>query len=143
MLLTLIFCLVNLSSCRTSIQPKLKPAPSTPAITTEPLRQKQNDVSKISAAIRPSSEEIQHHFQTIESRIINGDGDTAKKKADELNILDLSASEQTKLNLLYTQILLTFGEAEQAIEKLTLIQPDQLTQEDQVKYFQSQAFAFS
>jgi len=143
LLLTLIFCLVNLSSCRTTVQPKVNPAPSTPAITTEPLKQKQNDARKISAAIRPSSEEIQHRFQAIESRIINGDGDTAKKKADELNVLDLSIPEQAKLNILYTQILLTFGEAEQAIEKLTLIQPDQLTQEDQVKYFQSQAFAFS
>lgn len=143
LLLALIFCLVNLSSCRTNVQSKVTLAPSTPAITTKPLIQTQNDPSKTYTAIRPPSEEIQHRFQAIESLIINGDGDAAHKKADAMSALDLSIPEQAQLNLLYTQILLTFGEAEQAIEKLALIQTDQLNQEDQIKYFQSQAFAFS
>jgi len=39
--------------------------------------------------------------------------------------------------------MLSLGEAEQAVESLALIQPQQLSTDNQIKYFQSQAFAFS
>ncbi len=90
-----------------------------------------------------SSEQNQQRLQSIESLIQAGDGNTAKQAADAINPADLSPEQRAQLRLLYAQILLSFGEAEQAIESLALIQPQQLNLDNQIKYFQSQAFAYS
>lgn len=89
------------------------------------------------------SEQNQQRLQSIESLIQAGDGNTAKHDADSINPADLSMEQRAWLSLLYAQILLSFGEAEQAIESLALIQPHQLNLDNQIKYFQSQAFAYS
>ncbi len=89
------------------------------------------------------SEQNQQRLQSIESLIQASEGATAKQAADAINPADLSIEQRTQLSLLYAQILLSFGEAEQAIESLALIQPQQLTPDNQIKYFQSQAFAYS
>jgi hypothetical protein len=89
------------------------------------------------------SEQNQQRLQFIESLIQAGDGNTAKHDADAINPADLSIEQRAWLSLLYAQILLSFGEAEQAIESLALIQPQQLNLDNQVKYFQSKAFAYS
>ena len=88
--------------------------------------------NKTSSAYSPSSSLIQ-----------TGDGTTAKLAADAINPDDLSSEQRTQLSLLHAQILLSFGEAEQAIESLAQIQPQQLNLDNQIKYFQSQAFAYS
>ena len=89
------------------------------------------------------SEQNQQRLQSIESLIQAGDGNNAKHAADAINPADLSMEQRAWLSLLYTQILLSFGEAEQAIESLTQIQPQQLSRDNQIKYFQSLAFAYS
>lgn len=89
------------------------------------------------------SEQNQQRLQSIESLIQAGDGNTAKHDADTINPADLSMEQRAWLSLLYAQILLSFGEAEQAIESLALIQPQQLNLDNQIKYFQSRAFAYS
>lgn len=89
------------------------------------------------------SEQNQQRLQFIESLIQAGDGNTAKQDADAMNPNDLSIEQRTWLSLLYAQILLSFGEAEQVVESLALIQPQQLNLDNQIKYFQSQAFAYS
>ena len=89
------------------------------------------------------SEQNQQRLQSIESLIQAGEGSTAKQTADAINPADLSVEQRTQLSLLYAQILLSFGEAEQAIENLALIQPQQLSPDNKIKYFQSQAFAYS
>ncbi|HEY8096348.1 MAG TPA: penicillin-binding protein activator [Methylobacter sp.] len=89
------------------------------------------------------SEQNKQHLQSIESLIQTGDGNAAKQAADAINPNDLSVEQRAQLRLLYVQILLSFGEAEQAIDSLAQIQPQQLSLDNQIKYFQSRAFAFS
>jgi len=88
-------------------------------------------------------EQNQQRLQNVESLIQSGDGYNAKQAADTINPADLPPEQRAQLSLLYAQILLSFGEAEQAIESLALIQPQQLSPDNQIKYFQSQAFAYS
>lgn len=90
-----------------------------------------------------SLERNQQRLQAIEALIQAGDGANAKLNADAISPAELSSEQRAQLSLLYAQILLSFGEAEQAIESLALIQPQQLSPDNQVKYFQSQAFAYS
>jgi outer membrane PBP1 activator LpoA protein len=89
------------------------------------------------------SEQNQQRLRFIESLIQTGDGNSAKHEADAINPADLSTEQRAWLNLLYVQIQLNFGEAEQAIDNLAQIQPQQLSPDNQVKYFQAQAFAHS
>ena len=92
----------------------------------------------------PSSQEPnQLRLQAIDSLIQTGDGNAAKLKADAINPAELSPGQRAELSLLYAQILLSFGQAEQAIENLALFQPQQLSPDNQIKYLQSQAFAYS
>lgn len=92
----------------------------------------------------PSATELnQQRLQAVESFIQAGDGYSAKQAADTINLTELSPEQRTQLSLLNAQILLSFGEAEHAIESLALIQPQQLSPDNQIKYFQSQAFAYS
>lgn len=105
----------------------------------------------VSAAIgmepmRPSpspEQRNQQRLQSIDALILAGDGASAKQGADAINPAELSSEQRAQLSLLYAQILLSFGEAEQAIDSLAQIQPQQLSLDNQIKYFQSQAFAFS
>lgn len=91
-----------------------------------------------------SPEELnQQRLQSIDALILAGDGTSAKQGADAINPAELSSEQRAQLSLLYAQILLSFGEAEQAIDSLAQIQPQQLSLDNQIKYFQSQAFAFS
>jgi outer membrane PBP1 activator LpoA protein len=136
---------VNLSGCRTNSHPIETRLPLV-TITRLPLK---NELIKASEPLYQHStspltpEEIQVRFQTIEALITSGHDNTAKENADAINPADLSSAQQSQLNLLYAQILLNFGEAEQAIEKLVTIEPNQLEHENKIKYFQSQAFAFA
>ncbi|MDO9423270.1 MAG: penicillin-binding protein activator [Methylobacter sp.] len=89
------------------------------------------------------SEQNLQRLKSIESLIQAGDGNTAKQAADTINPDELSTEQRTHLSLLYAQILLSFGEAEQAIESMAQIQPQLLSLDNQLNYFQSQAFAYS
>ena len=102
------------------------------AIGTEPAQQSPSP-----------QEQNQQRLQDVEALIQAGDGNAAKQNADTINSAELPAEQRAWLSLLYAQILLSFGEAEQAIESLTLIQPQQLNPDNQIKYYQSQAFAYS
>lgn len=90
-----------------------------------------------------SEEQNRQRLEAVESLLQAGDGNTAKRDADTINPAELSPEQRPWLNLLYAQILLSFGEAEQAIENMSLIQPQQLSPDNKIKYFQSQAFAYS
>jgi outer membrane PBP1 activator LpoA protein len=90
-----------------------------------------------------SPEQIKLRLQIIDSLIQAGDGDTAKNTADTIDPFSLSPQQRDQLNLLYAQIMLSSGDAEQAIDKLAQIQSQQLNLDNKIKYFQSQAFAFS
>ena len=82
-------------------------------------------------------------LQSIGALIQTGKGNAAKQQADLINPKELTALQQAQFNLLYSQILLSFGEAEQAISKLAITETRQLGINDKIKYYQSQAFAYS
>ncbi|MFZ2312497.1 MAG: penicillin-binding protein activator, partial [Methylobacter sp.] len=145
LLCALLLCLLYLFGCAPA--PVSSPPPEKDALITEPLIQYEQpeQISKLyQHPVTPlSSEENQLRLQALDSLIQGGDSTTAKQEADAIDPSTLSPQQRTQLNLLYAQIMLSLGEAEQAIERLSLIQPQQLTLDNQIKYFQSQAFAFS
>ncbi|MEQ1559839.1 MAG: penicillin-binding protein activator [Methyloglobulus sp.] len=88
-------------------------------------------------------EQNNNRLRTIESLIQTGKGNAAKQQAELINPAELSVPQQAKYNLMAAQILLSFGEAEQAANTLVTTQADQLSTTDKIKYYQSQAFAYS
>ncbi len=88
-------------------------------------------------------EQNNNRLRDMEFLIQKGRGFTAKQQAEAINPAQLNATQQTQYNLLYAQIFLSSGEAEQALTKLNAIKPDQLTPPEKIKFLQSQAFAYS
>ena len=121
--------------------------PQQETLKTQPLIRTDRSEQMIELYQHPTSstfsEQNQQRLKSIESLVQAGDGNTAKQAADAINPTDLSLEQRTQLSMLHAQILLSFGEVEQAIESLALIQPQQLSLDNQIKYFQSQAFAYS
>lgn len=91
----------------------------------------------------PSPEQNQHQLQAIAVLVQAGDHNEAQKLADAINPASLSPQQRNQLNLLYAQIMLSMGEAEQALDRLELVQVQQLSPDNTINYLQSQAFAFS
>ena len=114
--------------------------PEQEALITQPLTRNDQPEPMVELYQQPGnpsfSEQNQQRLQSIESLIQVGDGNTAKQAADAINPNDLSSEQRAQLSLLYAQILLSFGEAEQAIDSLARIQPQQLNLDNQIKYFQ-------
>ncbi len=137
--------LLFFSGCTST--PARNALPEQEALITKPLvsnDQQEQRVELYPYSGTPSfSDQNRQRFQAIDSLIQAGDGDNAKRAAEMINPADLSSEQRAQLGLLYAQILLSFGEAEQAIDSLALIQPQQLNSNNQIKYFQSQAFAYS
>ncbi len=96
-----------------------------------------------SVAICEKQQQNQQHLQAVDALIEAGNGTAAKNEADAMNAAELPPGQRVQLRLLYAQILLSFGEAEQAIDSLAQIQPQQLSTDNQIKYFQSLSFAYS
>lgn len=123
------------------------PPPEQDALVTQPLITNDRPDQIIELYQPPSSasfaEQNQQRLQNIESLLQRGDSNEAKLSADAINPNDLSYEQRVWLELLHAQILLSFGEAEQAIENLARIRPLQLNADNRIKYFQSQAFAYS
>ncbi|MGZ8161088.1 MAG: penicillin-binding protein activator [Methylobacter sp.] len=121
--------------------------PEQEVLVTQPLIRNDQPEKMVELYQHPATSSFQEQNQqrllAVESLIQAGDGNTAKHDADAINPAELSPEQRAQLSLLYVQIQLSFGEAEQAIESLALIQPQQLSLDNQIKYFQSQAFAFS
>ena len=130
-----------------AMQEQRSGAPEQEVLVTQPLIRNDQPEQMVELyqhpTTPPSLDQNQQRLQSVESLIQAGDSNTAKHDADAINPADLSPEQRPQLSLLYAQILLSFGEAEQAIKSLTQIQPQQLSRDNQVKYFQSQAFAYS
>jgi uncharacterized protein len=88
-------------------------------------------------------EQNNNRLQSIESLIQGGKGNAAKQQADLINAAELTPQQQAQFNLLSAQILLSFGEAEQAVSKLAVTETEQLGINDKIKFYQSEAFAYS
>jgi len=88
-------------------------------------------------------EQNDNRLRTIATLIQTGKDSAAKQQADLINTSELTEQQKALFNLQYAQILLGFGEAEQAVTKLATTDAGQLSTNDKIKYFQSQAFAYS
>lgn len=88
-------------------------------------------------------EQNNNRLATIESLVQSSKSSAAKQQADLINPPELTTPQTAKYNLLYAQILLSFGEAEQATKKLATIDMGQFSIGDKIKYYQSSAFAYS
>ncbi len=82
-------------------------------------------------------------LQNVGTLIQAGKGNTAKQEADLINPKELTPPQLAQFNLLYAQILLSFGEAEQAVSKFAAIKTEQLSTADKISTFQSQSVAYS
>ena len=91
----------------------------------------------------PSDLQNQFRLLAIESLILAGDSQTAKNYADVIDPARLSPQQGNQLNLYYAQIYLSFGEAEQSLNRLELVQPYLLDRPNLIKYHQSRAFGYS
>ncbi|MEQ1739971.1 MAG: penicillin-binding protein activator, partial [Methyloglobulus sp.] len=94
----------------------------------------------------PSSWAIEQNndrLRAIGALIQAGKGNAAKQQADLISPSELTDQQKAQFNLLYAQILLSFGEAEQAASKLSGTETGQLSINDKIKFYQSQAFAYS
>jgi uncharacterized protein len=88
-------------------------------------------------------EQNNNRLSTIESLVQSSKSSAAKQQADLINPTELTSPQTAKYILLYAQILLSFGEAEQAAKKLATIDMGQLSIGDKIRYYQSNAFAYS
>ncbi len=149
LLCILLSCLAFFPGCAsppaTNAEPKT--VPEQEALVTQPFIKNDRPEHMLELYQHPampsSQDQIQQRLQAVDTLILGGDGVSAKQEADAINPVELSAEQQAWLSLLYAQIQLNFGEAELAIESLTQIQPQQLNLGNQLKYYQSQAFAYS
>lgn len=82
-------------------------------------------------------------LMAAQALIRSGDHDSAKRYADSVDPADLSEQQRQRLNLVYIQVNLSHGNAEQALQRLALIRPDLLNNEDRKSFHRSQAFAYS
>ncbi len=85
----------------------------------------------------------QNRLFAAERFVHSGEIAAAKSYLDSISPSALSATQRNKLNLLYAQIYLSDGEAEKALDRLSITQPYNLKQADQIAYYQSLAFAYS
>lgn len=89
------------------------------------------------------TEQNQFRLMAAQAQMQSGDHETAKTYADSIEPVMLSEQQRQQLNLLYAQISLNFGNAEQALNRLNLTNPELLNSTDLKDYYRSRAFAFS
>ena len=85
----------------------------------------------------------QFNLLAADAFIKSGDIQAAKSHLETINTSLISAEQRNKMNLLYAQLSLSNGEAERALQKLSITQPYKLNPTDKITYYQSLAFAHS
>lgn len=94
-------------------------------------------------ALSKPAQRDEYNLLAAEALIQSGDGHAAKTNADSINKAILSAEQRNRLNLLYGQIYLSNGDAEQALVQLKGTQVYNLPKQYKISYYQSLAFAYS
>ena len=145
LLCALLPSLLFLTGC--AAKPVSKDLPKQETLVTQPLISNDKPEQQVELYQQPipprSTEQNQQRLQAVDTLIQAGDGNAAKQVADLISPAELSPEQSGQLAILYAQILLSFGEAEQALDNLSQLQPQQLNSDNQSKYFQAQAFAYS
>ncbi len=83
----------------------------------------------------------EYNLLAAEAYLQSGDSQLAQTVADSIDQNLLTAEQRNKLNLILIQIHLSNGEAEKALSKLNVTQPQNLNAEDKITFYQSLAFA--
>ncbi|MGR9051060.1 MAG: penicillin-binding protein activator, partial [Gammaproteobacteria bacterium] len=79
----------------------------------------------------------------IRSLIAAGDSEAAQRYADAVDAAGLTPEQRDRLDLYYAQIELSFGEAEQSLNRLARIQARGFSREEMIDYHRARAFAYS
>ena len=94
-------------------------------------------------AKQPSGQQDVFRLQAAHALFKMGFDEQAKRYVDLIRPADLGLDQRNHLYLLTAQIDLSAGNAEQAINRLQLIQPFALTRDKQLEYRSARAFAFA
>jgi len=94
-------------------------------------------------AEQPSGQQNIFRLQAAHALFKMGFDEQAKGYVESIRPADLSLDQRNQLYLLHAQIDLSAGNAEQAINRLQLIQPFALTRDKQLEYRSARAFAFA
>ncbi len=94
-------------------------------------------------AKQPSGQQNVFRLQAAHALFKMGFDEQAKRYVDLIRPADLGLDQRNHLYLLTAQIDLSAGNAEQAINRLQLIQPFALTRDKQLEYRSARAFAFA
>ncbi len=139
------FCLLLLTGCASD--PAQRHLSSNEAIQAESYMQKgqHKQAANLYETLSKSkpAQRDQFNLLAIDAFIKSGDIQAAQSHADAINPATLAAEQRNKLNLLYAQINLSNGEAEQALNKLSITQAYTLNPTDKITFYQSLAFAYS
>ena len=87
-------------------------------------------------------EQNRTRLATIDSQIQARQREEAKDNLESVNPDELSTEQRAQYNLLYGQLMLAYGDHDQALRRFALIQPTQLSLPDQITYFQARSLAF-
>lgn len=88
-------------------------------------------------------EQNRTRLATIDSQIQARQREEAKDNLESVNPDELSTEQRAQYNLFYGQLMLSYGDYEQALRRFALIQPTQLSLPDQITYFQARSVAFT
>lgn len=94
-------------------------------------------------AVSQSSHQNMFRLLAADALLQSGNINEAQSYTDSIDPGKLSAQQRIQLNLIYAQLNLSSGAAEQAIRYLDLIPAHQLNSKDRISYHQSRAFAYS
>ena len=139
------FYLLLLTACATN--PSQRHLYSNKAKQAESFMQKgqHKQAASLYQTLSKSKPTHQDQFNLLaaDAFIKSGDIHAAQSHLEAINAASLSAEQRNKMNLLYAQISLSNGEAEQALKKLGITQPYSLNPADKITFYQSVAFAHS
>lgn len=90
-----------------------------------------------------NSSQSQKHLQTAIALMKSNKAKEAEQHLNAINFYALEPEELFSVNLVYAQINLSYAKPELALQHLELVEPQQLSPEDKIAYFQSRAFGLS
>ena len=139
------FCLLLPAGC--AVKPKQRQFSPRQAVQAESLmhsgqHQEAAQQYQILARSEPAQQDY-YNLLAAEAYIKAGDGQTAERLANTINVSSLSAESRDRFYLLLAQISLSRGEAEKALNQLNTISAYRLEPKNKIIFYQSLAFAYS
>lgn len=141
----LIFCSLSLTGCATELSQRhlyLNEAIKAESFSQKGQHKKAASAYQSLAQTKPAHRD-QFNLLAGEAFAQSGDSLSSLAHADSINPALLSSGQRNRLHLLYAQIYLSNGEAEQALSQLSITQPYNLKSTEQIVFYQSMAFAYS